>query len=143
MGFIGKSNIILNSNINIDKRSEMSYLQKISYISTYNELPGISIIEPTKMVCKYFCDKIGYCQPSSNFWSINDNRLEVFTTPLNLIELETYEDVLNYLKDDKKKIYLSKIVKTNKYSLYCYEINNIDTIRNDKIDKILNEGNLH
>jgi len=141
MGFIGPTTI-LNHDINICRDSEMTWSQKIDDISYYKESDGIDIVETTKMACNHFKDRIGYCMPSSKFWVIDNGRLEIFAQFLNKITFTTYGEMIDYLGDVNKKIYLSKIIfyKNRTFGLYdvfCYEIDNLPNIRNEKIESVL------
>lgn len=142
MGFIGPKTI-LNHDINICRDSEMSWSQKIDDISSYLEGPGLEISEPTRMVCDHFKDRIGYCMPSSNFWIIDSGVLEIFVHTLNKITFSSYGEMIDYLGDVNKKIYLSKVLfysnrSFGMYDVFCYEIDNLPNVRNQKIESILN-----
>ena len=137
MGFIGVTTL-LNHDVSIDSSSKMTWSQKINDISSYLEKDGFEVINPTKKVCEYFKDKIGYCMPSSKFWVIDNGRLEVFNQSLNSLEFYKYDDLIEYLSDERKKIYVSKITLNfgKIYKAYIYEIDNLPNIRNQKLEKI-------
>jgi hypothetical protein len=138
MGFIGPTTL-LNYDVSIDKRSQMTWSQKIDDISSYSERDGFEVINPTRKVCEHFKDKIGYCLPSSKFWVIDNGRLEVFNQPLNCLEFYNYNDLIKYLGDERKKIYVSKITLNfgRIYKAFIYEIDDLPNIRNIKLSKIL------
>jgi len=138
MGFIG-STTLLNYDVSIDKGSLMTWSQKIDDISSYLESDGFEVINPTRKVCEHFKDKIGYSLPSSKFWVIDNGRLEIFIQPLNCLEFYNYDDLIKYLGDERKKIYVSKITLTlgRIYKAFIYEIDDLPNIRNSKLEKIL------
>lgn len=102
MGFCGPKTL-LNHNVSIDTKSTMTWYQKIEDISSYKESDFFEVCEPTKKVCSHFKDKIGYCLPSSKFWVIDNNRLEIFNYPPNSVKLNSFEEVLDYLSENTKK----------------------------------------
>lgn len=138
MGFHG-TKTLLNHDVSIDTKSTMTWVQKIEDISFYKESDFFEIREPTKKICSYFRDKIEYCLPSSKFWVIDNNRLNLFNYLPNKVELNSFEEVLDYLSDNTKKIYFIKLTCSggNLYSIYCYEIDNVPNIRNQKLEEIL------
>lgn len=113
--------------------------QKIDDISSYLEIPDFEVINPRRKVCEHFKDKIGYCLPSSNFFVIDNGRLEVFNQPLNCLDFYRYNDLIEYLGDERKNIYVSKITLNfgRIYKAYIYEIDNLPNIRNQKLEEIL------
>jgi hypothetical protein len=141
MGFIGPTTL-LNYDVSIHPRNQMSWKQKIDDISSYREdVDGFEVRNPTKKVCEYFKDKIGYCLPSSTFYVIDNGRLEIFSQMLNCLEFYNYDDLIKYLGDERKKIYVSKITLNfgRIYKAFIYEIDNLSNIRNLKIENILEE----
>jgi hypothetical protein len=139
MGFIGPTTL-LNYDVSIWQRHQMSWKQKISDISSYREdVDGFEVRNPTKKVCEYFKDKIGYCLPSSTFCVIDNGRLEIFNQPLNCLEFYSYDDLIKYLSDENKKIYVSKITLTfgRIYKAFIYEIDDLPNIRDNKLEEIL------
>lgn len=137
MGFIVPTTL-LNYDVFIDKSSVMTWSQKINHISSYLEKNGFEVINPTRKVCEHFKDEIEYCLPSSKFWVIDNGRLGIFIQPLNCLEFHKYDDLIKYLSDKRKKIYLSKITLSfGIYKAFIYEIDNLPNIRNQKIEKIL------
>ena len=138
MGFIGPTTL-LNHDVSIDPRSKVTWSQKIDDISSYLESPDFEVINPTRKVCEHFKDKIGYCLPSSNFFVIDNGRLEVFNQPLNRLDFYSYNDLIEYLGDERKNIYVSKITLNfgRIYKAYIYEIDNLPNIRNQKLEEIL------
>ena len=141
MGFIGPTTL-LNYDVSIHPRNQMSWKQKIDDISSYREdVDGFVVRNPTKKVCEYFKDKIGYCLPSSTFYVIDNGRLEIFSQMLNCLEFYNYDDLIKYLGDERKKIYVSKITLNfgRIYKAFIYEIDNLSNIRNLKIENILEE----
>ena len=140
MGFIGPTTL-LNYDVSINPRNQMSWKQKIADISSYREdVDGFEVRNPTKKVCEHFKDKIGYCLPSSTFCVIDNGRLEIFNQPLNCLEFYSYDDLIKYLSDEKKKIYLSKITTLNFgriYKAFIYEIDDLPNIRDNKLEEIL------
>jgi hypothetical protein len=143
MGFIGLTTL-LNHDVSIDLRSKMTWSQKIDDISSYLENPDFEVINPTRKVCEYFKDKIGYCLPSSTFYVIDNGRLEVFNQPLNCLDFHNYDDLIKYLSDEKKTIYVSKITLNSGriYKAFICEIDNLPNIRNLKIENILDESKM-
>jgi hypothetical protein len=141
MGFIGPTTL-LNYDVSIHPRNQMSWKQKIADISSYREdVDGFEVRNPTKKVCEYFKDKIGYCLPSSTFYVIDNGRLEIFSQALNCLEFYNYDDLIKYLGDERKKIYVSKITLNfgRIYKAFIYEIDDLPNIRNLKIENILEE----
>jgi hypothetical protein len=141
MGFIGPTTL-LNYDVSIHPRNQMSWKQKIDDISSYREdVDGFEVRNPTKKVCEYFKDKIGYCLPSSTFYVIDNGRLEIFSQMLNCLEFYNYDDLIKYLGDERKKIYVSKITLNfgRIYKAFIYEIDDLPNIRNLKIENILEE----
>lgn len=139
MGFIGTTTL-LNHDVSIDSSSKMTWSQKINdMVSSYLEQDGFEVINPTKKVCEHFKDRLGYCMPSSKFCVIDNGRLEVFNQPLNCLEFYKYDDLIEYLSDERKKIYVSKITLNfgRIYKAYIYEIDNLPNIRNQKLEEIL------
>ena len=138
MGFIGPTTL-LKHDVSIDPRSKVTWSQKIDDISSYLESPDFEVINPTRKVCEHFKDKIGYCLPSSNFFVIDNSRLEVFNQPLNRLDFYSYNDLIEYLGDEKKNIYVSKITLNfgRIYKAYIYEIDNLPNIRNEKLEEVL------
>ena len=138
MGFIGTTTL-LNHDVSIDSSSKMTWSQKINDISSYLENPDFEVINPTVKICEYFKDRIGYCMPSSKFWVVDNGRLEVFNQSLNSLEFYKYDDLIEYLSDERKKIYVSKITLNfgRIYKAYIYEIDNLPNIRNQKLEEIL------
>jgi hypothetical protein len=137
MGFIGATTL-LNHDVSINPRSKMTWSQKIDDISSYLENPDFEVINPTVKICEYFKDKIGYCLPSSSFFVIDNSRLEIFNQPLNCLDFYNYDDLIKYLSDEKKTIYVSKITLNfgRIYKAFIYEIDNLPNIRNHKLEKI-------
>lgn len=109
MGFVGTSNIILNYDVNINEKSIMSFDAKINDIKSYREDDGIEIINPTIMICNHFKNKIGYCLPSPLLWVLDNMELKPFYQPLNCHRFNTYNELVNYLGDRRRKIYYLKI----------------------------------
>lgn len=143
MGFIGTHNIILNSDMKIDESSTMSYKNKIIDISTYKESENIEIIRPTIMICEYFKEKIEYIIASPRAYTIRSGRLYVYALFTNLYEFTSEDDMIKHLSDDNKDFYLSKVIKYNYvhntiWKLYVAEIDNKSSVRNKKIDLVLN-----
>lgn len=137
MGFVGSSNIILNHDVNINTRYVMSYSAKISDIKNYREDNGIEIINPTIMVCDHLKDKIGYCMPSPLLWVIDNNELKSFYQPLNTYRFNSFDDLIKHLSDNRRKVFLSKIVKDAfSWKSYIIEIDNIPNIRESKLKEI-------
>ena len=138
MGFIGTTTL-LNHDVSIDSSSKMTWSQKINDISSYLENPDFEVINPTVKICEYFKDRIGYCMPSSKFWVVDNGRLEVFNQSLNSLEFYKYDDLIQYLSNERKKIYVSKITLNfgRIYKAYIYEIDNLPNIRNQKLEEIL------
>jgi hypothetical protein len=140
MGFIGPTTL-LNHDVSINPRNQMSWKQKIAAISSYREdVDGFEVINPTKKVCEHFKDKLGYCLLSSTFCVIDNGRLEIFNQPLNCLEFYSYDDLIKYLSDEKKKIYVSKITTLNFgriYKAFIYEIDDLPNIRDNKLEEIL------
>lgn len=137
MGFVGTSNIILNYDVNINEKSIMSFDAKINDIKSYREDDGIEIINPTIMICNHFKNKIGYCLPSPLLWVLDNMELKPFYQPLNCHRFNTYNELVNYLGDRRRKIYLSKIVKDMFcWKAYIIEIDNTPNIREEKLKEI-------
>lgn len=137
MGFIGTSNILLNYDVNINNKSVMSYDVKINDIKSYREGNDIEIINPTIMVCNHFKDEIGYCIPSPLLWVIDNNEIKPFYQPLNLHRFNSYDELVSYLGDKRRKIYLSKIIKDMFcWKAYIIEIDNTPNIREEKLKEI-------
>jgi hypothetical protein len=138
MGFIGTTTL-LNCDVSINHRCQMSWKQKIDDISSYLENPDFEVINPTRKVCEHFKDKIGYCLPSSTFYVIDNGRLEVFNQPLNCLNFHNYDDLIKYLSDERKRIYVSKITLNfgRIYKAFIYEIDDLLNIRNSKLEEIL------
>ena len=137
MGFIGPTTL-LNHDVSIDVRSTMTWQEKLIDISYYSENDEFEVFNPTKKVCEHFKDRLGYCMPSSKFWVIDNGRLEVFNQSLNSLEFYKYDDLIEYLSDERKKIYVSKITLDfgRIYKAFIYEIDNLPNIRNQKLEKI-------
>jgi hypothetical protein len=142
MGFVNSGSFIINDNVEI--RGEMSYYKKLEDISTYLESNNFSVIESTKSIIKYFNDKISYALPSITCWVVENNRLESWQQMPNVYEYNSYDDIIRHLSDKSKKYYLSKVTKVDIgrcsiWSLYVFEKSNISNIREEKLNKILNE----
>ena len=135
MGFIGTTTL-LNYDVSINNSSQMTWSKKIDDISSYLESDGFEGINPTKKVCEHFKDKIGYCLPSSQFFVIDNGRLEIFNQPLNCLEFYNYDDLIEYLGDERKRIYVSKITLNSGriYKAFIYEIDNLPNIRDNKLE---------
>lgn len=138
MGFIGTTTL-LNCDVSINHRCQMSWKQKIDDISSYLENPDFEVINPTRKVCEHFKDKIGYCLPSPTFYVIDNGRLEVFNQPLNCLNFHNYDDLIKYLSDERKRIYVSKITLNfgRIHKAFIYEIDDLLNIRNSKLEEIL------
>ena len=143
MGFYGPT-IILNDDVQIS--GTFTYDEKISDIGEYLEGDGYEVITPTTEICKYFKDKIKYTLPSIKCFCVLNNRLEVWNQLPNLHVFTSKNDVIEYLEDTSKIYYLVKVSKTTAYgletwSLYVFEKSNISNLRENKINKILDENN--
>lgn len=137
MGFMGTSNIILNYDVNVNGKSVMSFDVKINDIKSYREVDGVEIINPTIMICNHFKDKIGYCVPSPLLWVLDNMELKHFYQPLNCHRFNSYDELVSYLGDKRRKIYLSKIVKDMFFwKAYIIEIDNTPNIREEKLKEI-------
>lgn len=137
MGFIGTSNILLNYDVSISEKSVMSFDIKIKDIKSYKEGDDVEIVNPTIMICNHFKDKIGYCMPSPRLWVLDNMELKSFYQPLNCHRFNTYNELVDYLGDRRRKIYLSKIVKDMFcWKAYIIEIDNTPNIREEKLKEI-------
>ena len=142
MGFVNSGSFIINDNVEI--RGEMSYYEKLEHISEYKEEIGFSVITPTNAVMKHFYDKISYALPTITCWVVENNRLESWQQMPNLYEYNSYDDIIRHLSDKNNEYYLVKVTKVDTgrcyiWSLYVFEKSNISNIREEKLNKILNE----
>lgn len=146
MGFVGTYNIILDEDVIFDKKSVMTYQQKIEDISSYIESPGVKIIKPTIEVCNKYKDRIFYTPPAINIFKIEKSMLEQYSTLPNKYNYTSIDDVFKHLDDSSKIYFFTKLVsydylKSKIFSLYVYEKSNISNLREEKLNLILNENN--
>jgi hypothetical protein len=127
-------------------KEEMSYQQKIIDISTYAESESIKIVKPTTDICNYFKDSILYAPASLTGYQLCNNRLFSSVISPNKYDYSCKEDLIKHLENRSKIYYLVKIIQkpfgnSEVWTMYVYEKNNLSTIRDEKINSILNENN--
>lgn len=136
MGVFNHNEIILHHDVEV--RDTMNHYDKIDQIKTCHESDGVEIVRPTIEIINHLQYRIKYISSVATCYLIRNNRLESTRGIPNKYIFKGIWEIVQFLSNDQKIFYLSKVVYHNKeYHVYALCKNNLQAYRNEKIDIIL------
>lgn len=136
MGFCAAQNMIYDDDVEI-KKSRADFF--VSNIKSYVETDNFKVIKPTLDLYYLLRDQINFTTPQTQAAVVRKNRLEILSIFPNLYHYQTFQEVVDHFKDDRKEYYLVKLTKESIYSLYVVEKSKIAHSRDAKLEQLLSE----